>query len=226
MESEFLDHIPWERQYYSDTIISQLPFKSKKCIMCKMCGISYSDEIREIPYHIMHLNIVHCITELTDHPERGFLIQKFIINELKSEAKCRTCKRVIKYNKYGLYLLKNHIEIYHGSKSDIYKLIMTTRIESDILDKYFIIGSEATCPKCELKMDMTDLNIHIVEKVEVLFDHYLSHRYEEKCFICHNRRKSIMFYLFCSNNFIIISKSYYDWNEFSVKIVNYCYTYK
>jgi len=215
MESEFPNRIPWEEQYYSDNTILGSP----KSIKCKMCETTFLDEKITIPYRIKHLNEKHYITELTDHPERGFLQHKFVINTAESTAKCFTCKRVIYYNKYGLYLLKNHLEIYHGNSSYIYEKIAKTKIGCDTLNKYFIMGSEATCLKCEQKIGE--------ESLKELLKHYFSHRYEDKCFKFAKMRKSILFYLFCFNNFIIIRyQRHYDRNQFLIKIVNYCYRYK
>jgi len=192
-----------------------------------MCETSFLDVKITIRNRLKHLNEKHYITELTDHPERGFLQQKFVISTVESTAKCFTCKRVIEYNKYGLYLLKNHLEIYHGNSSYIYEKIAKTKIGCDTLDKYFVMGSEATCPKCELKIDMTFSEILAEKSLKELLDHYFFHRYKDKCFKFAKMRKSILFYLFCFNNFIIIRyQRYYDWNQFSIKIVNYCYTYK
>jgi len=117
MESKFPDRIQWERKYYCDIIYPG--YKSLKFVKCKMCEKTFLDTRENIPHRIKHLNERHYITELTDHPEREFLQQKFVINTVESRAKCYTCKNVIEYNKYGLYLLKNHLEIYHGNSSDM-----------------------------------------------------------------------------------------------------------
>jgi len=64
----------------------------------------------------MHLYTSHSITELTDHPKREYYRKKFIVNEENSEASCCTHKRVIVYD---MYLVKNHLETYHG-KNQVY----------------------------------------------------------------------------------------------------------
>jgi len=211
MEPESSDRIPWERQYYGDIKIPHCPSKT---IKCKMCGTPFLDTITEIPYLISHLYIEHHKTELTDHPEREFLLQKFSINEKNSEAKC-VCERVIVYDMYGLYLLKNHVEIYHGNSSHIYEIIAKTESGRDTLDKYIIMGSEATCPKCELKIDMIHSETQVVEKVKELLEHYFSHRYKEKCYICYNARKFdfVLFVLFQFHNNSIFLRCY-DWIQF------------
>jgi len=84
MESEIPDRIPWENQYYSHIIISDFP----KSVKCKMCEKTFLDTRINIPYRIKHLNEKYYKTELTDHPERGFLQQKFVINTVESRAKC------------------------------------------------------------------------------------------------------------------------------------------
>jgi len=120
-----------------------------------------------------------------------------------------------------MYLLKNHVELYHGNYSHIYKRIAEIKSGCYTLDKYFIMGSEATCPKCELKIDTTHSETHTREKLKELFEHYFSHRYKKKCFKFANMRKWILFYFFCSNNFIIIRyKRYYDCNQFLINFLN------
>jgi len=188
MESECLDRIPWGRQYYCEITTPETFFKFLKCLCC---GITFLDDKTEIP-NISHLNKVHRITELTHHPERVLFKQKFFINTAKSIAKCRSCARKkIVYNQYGLYLLKNHVEIYHKENLQTYELITKTKGGRDILDKYFIIGNEALCLKCDRKIDMTHSKTQPAEKVKELLEHYFSHRYEEKCSIfatrCRNR---------------------------------------
>jgi len=177
--SEFQDRIPWERQYYIDIII---PHSKVRTIKCVRCGTAFLDEETQIPYHISHMNR-HGITELTDHLERAFFEQNFHISTVKSTAKCCICKRIIEYNQHGLYLLKNHIEIYHEKSLQKYELITKIVEGCHTLDKYFIIGNEAMCPKCEKKIDMTHAETLPAEKVKELLDHYFSHRYKEKCFI-------------------------------------------
>jgi len=111
--------------------------------------------------------------------------------------------------------------------SYIYERTAKTKIGCDTLGKYFVMGSEATCPKCELKIDMTFSEIFTEKSLKELLDHYFFHRYKDKCVKLAKMRKSILFYLFCFNNFIIFRyQRYYNRNQFSIKIVNYCYTYK
>jgi len=124
----------------------------------------------------MHLYTSHKITELTEHPEREFLLRKFITYEESAKAICRSCERVIYYDKYGVYLLKNHVELYHQNYSHIYKIIAQIESGCYILDKYYIIGNEATCPKCELKIDITHSETQTREKLNELLEHYFSHR--------------------------------------------------
>jgi len=195
---ETVDRIPWEKKYCSNiTIFLLLP-----SIKCNICEIVFPREEKLIRYFIMHLYKSHKITELTEHPEREFLLQKFIIHEENTKAQCRTCKRIIVYNMYGMYLLKNHLETYHGKNSSIYEKAVHTEKGRDILNKYYITGNEATCPKCELKIDCTDLK-HTEERLIELLRHYFSHnRYKQKKKICFYLPKRVI--LFCFNNFIII----------------------
>jgi len=177
---EYPHHIPWERQHYEPLKIPYHP----KCIKCKLCGTAFIDKRKYIPCHINHLKEVHNITELCNYPYGNYLQWRFNINEELSEAKCRLCSHKIEYYEYGLYLLKNHIEIYHRNSSRIYNLIARTEKGRDTLNKYFIMGIEATCPKCGLKIDMTHTETHAVEKVKALLEHYFFHRYKKKvlCF--------------------------------------------
>jgi len=165
---------------------------------CKFCATVFLDDRTYIPYRIKHLKEEHNITELSNYPYRDYLQQSFIINEKSSKALCHLCAHVIKYNMYGLYLLNNHIEIYHGNSSRTYKLIVKTEKGRDTLNKYFIMGIEATCPKCGLKIDMTHSEIHAVGKVEELLEHYFSHRYKKNVLRLLKRKTR-----FCFTSFVI-----------------------
>jgi len=201
MDSEFPDRIPWERQYYCDITIPRCP----KSIKCKTCGTAFLDEKKYIPFHIKHLKERHNTTELTHHPKNEFLKEYFIINEENFTAKCRfeCCKHfLIDYNKYGLYLLINHFEIYHGNDSYIYERITRTEIGCDTLNKYFIMNGEATCTKCDEMINMSGADLYIISeiKLEELLERYFSHRYENTCFIFAKTRKN----RFCFTSFIPI----------------------
>jgi len=185
MESEFPDRFPWERKYYRNIIIP----RGSNFIKCDMCVQAFPDVKTEIHNHIEHLNQVHRKTELTDHPDREYFREMFIINEENFEAICRTCQRVIVYKAYGLYLLKNHVEIYHKISSGTYKIIAKVETVCHMLDKYYIMGSKATCPKCDKEIDMTHSEIQAVGKVKELLEHYFSHRYKTKCFMFVKTRK-------------------------------------
>jgi len=171
-------------------------------IECNICNAVFSKKTKYLRYFKMHLYEAHKITELTNHPKREYFRKKFIINEENSEAKCRTCQEVIVYTgeRYGLYLLKNHIEIYHGKNSHIYWLIRLTKNGCHTLKEYYIKGTMATCPKCGIKIDVTRLAKHPVKKVKELIDHYTTHKYEEKCLIFATRRKN----RFCFTCFVPI----------------------
>jgi len=177
MESEFPDRIPWENRYYSDRIFPNK--KSLNSVECKLCNTSFPNLKKTIPSRLKHLKEEHYITELTDHPERGFFYHNFLINAVESTAKCFTCEKVISFNKYGLYLLKNHLEIYHGVNSYSYTTIAETKIGCDTLDKYFIINTEAACPKCELKIDLIGSELKHMAKINLktLLEHYISHSF-------------------------------------------------
>jgi len=151
--SLYEDRILWERkrwEYCTDIIIPFLP----NSIKCNICKEAFPSEGRRTHvYFTRHLYTSHKITELTEHSEREFLLQKFIINEEQTIAQCRICTDKITYNRYGVYILKNHFEVYHGEKSILYERALNTEGGHGILKKYFIKGSEATSPKCELKID-------------------------------------------------------------------------
>jgi len=174
----YLDRIQWERKYYRDLTT---PYRSS-IIECKLCKANGSVIISDF---IDHLREIHNITEITDY---DILVQEFTIREEEFTAECRICNSSIDYEMYGVYLLKNHWEIYHGNSSHIYKTIAETECGRDVLDEYIIMGSEATCTKCDRKMNMG--NSDSLNAVK-LFGHFLSHGYEEKCFIfaktCKNR---------------------------------------
>jgi len=174
-----VDDILSEKNYCNDRTIRP-PHNVIQCIICQAVFPKEGEYKQDF---IKHLYTSHKITELTDHPKREYYRKKFIINEENSEAKCRTCQKVIAYNEYGLYLLKNHVEIYHGKNSHIYHLVTLTENGCHTLKKYFIKGIKATCPKCEIKINMTCAIARPAEKVKELLDHYFSHRYKEKCFI-------------------------------------------
>jgi len=209
---KYPDHIPWERQYYEPL---EIPHCSK-CIKCKLCATPFLDERKYIPIHINHLKEKHKITELSNYPYSNYLQRKFFINEESYTAICFLCAHEIEYNEYGLYLLNNHIEIYHGNSSR-YKLIVMTEKGRDTLNKYIIKGIEATCPKCGIKIDMTHTETHPIEKVKGLLEHYFSHRYKKKvlCFTSLltllKRVKHDFVLLLLLYNFIIIRyQKYYD----------------
>jgi len=167
---EYPDHIPWERQYYEPIRIPRY----SKSIKCNFCGTAFIDKRKYIPCHINHLKEEHNITELSNYPDRNYLQRKLYINEESSKATCYFCSREIEYNEYDLYLLKNNIEIYHGNSSRTYKLIVRAEKGRDTLNKCFIMGIEAMCPKCGIKIDMTHSEIHAVDKVKELLEHYFS----------------------------------------------------
>jgi len=109
-----------------------------------------------IPDFIDYLREIHNITEITDH---DILVREFTIREEEFTTECRTCNSSIDYKMYGVYLLKNHLEIYHGNSSHIYKIIAKTESGRYVLDEYIIKGSEATCTKCNRKINMENSDI-------------------------------------------------------------------
>jgi len=79
------------------------------------------------------------------------------------------------------------LEIYHEKKSSTYEKAVNTEKGRDIENKYFITGNEATCPKCELKMDWTDLK-HTEERLIKLDTTFLIIGMKKRkfVFICQN----------------------------------------
>jgi len=181
--SIYTDRIQWERKYYKDLTA---PHHSNivECILCEAI------ESVIIPDFIDHLRCVHKIREIIHHPDHDILLQKFTIDEEEFTAECRICNSSIDYKMYGVYLLKNHLEIYHGNSSHIYKTITNTESGRDTLDKYIITGSKAMCPKCDLKINMADSDLFTEIKLEELLEHYFGHRFEEKCFRFVKTRKN------------------------------------
>jgi len=202
MESGLLDRIPWERNYY---IKLEIPNRIKKAyglkiIKCIKCGKPFLDEEEQIQYHVSHLSEVHDITELTEHPEREFFKENFLIDTKKSTATCRICYKrrhlkKIAYSQHGLYLLRNHFEIYHEKYFENYELIMKTEGGRQILDKYVIKGLEAACPKCNQKIDMTQSKTQPAPKVYQLLQHYYLERYKKKNVLYFPRRENQFFVL-------------------------------
>jgi len=181
--STYSDRFQWERKYCKYLTPSSI-------VECRLCeNLSTGKTI--ISDFTDHLRVVHNIREIFDHPDHGTLLQEFTINEEECTAVCKICNSSINYIMYGVYLLKNHLELYHGNSSHIYKTIATTESGRDTLDKYIIKGSEATCPKCYQKINMADADLLTKIKLEELIEHYFCHKYEKKCFIfaktCKNR---------------------------------------
>jgi len=178
----YSNRIRWERKYYKD-------LTAQNIVECRLCEKPRIENV--ISDFIDHLRSVHNVREIFDHPDHCTLLREFTINEEEFTAVCKICNSSIDYRMYGVYLLKNHLEMYHGNSSHIYKTIANIQSGHDTLDKYIIIGSEATCPKCDKKINMADADLLTEIKLEELLEHYFSHTYEEKCFIfaktCENR---------------------------------------
>jgi len=187
------DRIQWEIKYYRNLTFP----RNSNLIQCNKCEAT---ESIILPDFIDHLREIHKITEITHHPDHNFLLRNFEICDEEFTAKCITCKSSINYKMYGVYLLKNHFEIYHGNSSDIYNTIVKTESGRDMLDKYFILGSEASCTKCYRKINMTDSELFTERKLEELLEHYFFHRYKEKCFIFVKTREN----RFCFTYFVLI----------------------
>ncbi|KYN37690.1 hypothetical protein ALC56_07889 [Trachymyrmex septentrionalis] len=70
-------------------------------------------------------------------------------------GQCTICLENVVYNDSD-YLIKNHWEMYHGSKSNIYKDVIQKREVRQVLNKYQIDGSMAKCFKCDAEMDLEE----------------------------------------------------------------------
>jgi len=94
-------------------------------------------------------------------------------------GQCTICLENVVYNS-GDYLIKNHWEMNHGSKSNIYKDIIQKREVRQVLNKYQIDGSMAKCFKCDAEMDLEE---NIKTKLIPLLLHWhtgFHSRYEKK----------------------------------------------
>jgi len=176
------DRMQWERKYFKD-------LTAQNIVECRLCENRRTENVI-ISDFIEHLRSVHNIREVFDHPDHGTLLREFTINGEEFTAMCGTCNSLIDYRMYGVYLLKNHLEIYHGNSSRIYKKIANIESGRYTLDKYIIMGSEAMCTKCDQKINMADADLLTEIKLEELLEHYFSHRYEDKCFIFAKTRKN------------------------------------
>jgi len=138
----------WMRQYLKQ-------YENPERIQCATCKIetffSRGTRILDFQRHLCHL---HKITELNDHPERNKLKRYFeIIYERDCIGICVFCKMRVEYGR-GVYLLKNHLEIYHEPRSTIYIPIINSREGREMLDKCVITGGNAKCIKCELIINL------------------------------------------------------------------------
>lgn len=70
-------------------------------------------------------------------------------------GQCTICLENVIYNGSD-YLIKNHWEMNHGSKSNIYKDVIQKREVRQVLNKYQIDGSMAKCFKCDAEMDLEE----------------------------------------------------------------------
>jgi len=151
-----------------------------QCAICKI-GIFFSKRTRILDFQ-RHLCQIHKITELNDHPERNKLRRYFeIIYERDCIGICVFCKMRVKYRR-GVYLLKNHIEIYHEPRSFVYISIVKSRKGREMLDNCVVTGGNAKCIKCELTIKLDVLLED--RRLLTLQEHFRKHhfRYGQKYF--------------------------------------------
>jgi len=212
--SESQARVPWEIKYGEVT-------DNPNIIRCKLCqtNLLFSEFTK-------HLYITHKISELTDHPNREFLEKNFIIDLNLSTGRCRICGTLICYNLHGIYLLQNHYEIFHSDNSDLFKTVVKAENGKDILSNFILKNKKAVCRSCELQINIEHLDVLTADALTELVNHHFSHdRYEDNFFIFDKRSGNRFCFtcFFFFNNFIIIPyQTNYDWNQFSIKIVNYC----
>jgi len=153
--------------------------KCPSCLRCEYCSSRFRNRNR-IDKFIRHLYKEHQITELSEHSKRFKLERAFDIRPKQYKGICKKCKKRIKYSN-GVYVLQNHLEIYHKDNSNIYKEIRNTKIGSELLNRYIIKNSEAKCSKCGL---VIHLKPHTKAKLIALLEHWNDHfGYEKKNFL-------------------------------------------
>jgi len=188
--SEIQARISWQNKYCR--VLTDNPDEIE-CIFCKKIYLKLHRD-----YFTKHLHDKHQISELDEHPNRGFLEKFFIISVEMEKGRCIKCTKLISYEKRGLYLLENHYEMFHGDNVKLFKMVVNSENGKEILNHFFLLKSKkAACTSCELKINIEHLDALTAETLTKLAEHYFSHdRYEDNflifdettenrfCFIC------------------------------------------
>jgi len=193
-------------------------------IKCNYCPTDFSKS--PIVFFTIHLYFKHWISELTDHPNREFLENNFSIYAYSVNAWCKTCGAFIPYKLRvnGTYLLQNHYEIFHSDNVGLFNTVIKAEYGKTILNNFIITDKKATCITCNRQINIEHLRALTLETLTDLVKHFFSHdRYDNNFFIFDKTSGNrFCFTCFFPNNFIIRYQTYYDWNKFLTKIVNYC----
>jgi len=173
----YIARIPWENKYYE--VLTDIP----NIIKCKICPRTY--RLKSKKDFMEHLYDKHQISELTCHPNRGFLEENFniYVKTKKGRCKAKTCPKLIPY-KGGMYNLENHYEMFHSNNANLFSTVVKIENVREILNNFILMGMEAVCISCELQFNIEHLDIHTADTLINLAEHYFSHnRYEDNFFI-------------------------------------------
>ncbi|KYN23096.1 hypothetical protein ALC57_04881 [Trachymyrmex cornetzi] len=149
-------------------------------ITCAYCDkVFIKSEKNYIRKFINHL-YDHGLTELDGHSRCKELKEKFQIMQNQryvGVCKDQMCKLQIIFFR-GTHLLQNHLEIYHGNRSSIYKNVIrrNMRVQHILLNNYLIIGkNNAQCLICKGEASLRNLELQIEETLDELKNHWAKH---------------------------------------------------
>jgi len=186
--SEIQARTSWENKYCELT-------DTPNTIKCKFCPNIFP-KLQRV-YFTKHLYKVHRISELTEHPNREFLENKFTINFDSENGKCKTCEAVISYENRGMYLLENHYEMIHDN-ANLFRTVLKIVNGEEMLNNFILLKSvKAVCTSCELKINIENLDVLPAETLTKLAVHFFSHdRYVDN-FLIFNKTTKNRFCLTC-----------------------------
>jgi len=153
-------------------------------IKCNYCLTIFSKS--KIVFFTIHLYNKHRISELTDHPNRGFLENNFSISVATGDALCKTCGAVIHYKSRvnGTYLLQNHYEMFHSDNIGLFNMVIKAEYGKEVLNNFILTDKEATCISCNRQINIEHLNVFTLDILIDLVKHFFSHdRYGNNFFI-------------------------------------------
>ncbi|XP_018345940.1 PREDICTED: uncharacterized protein LOC108750738 [Trachymyrmex septentrionalis] len=145
------------------------------CAYCnKVFKKSDKNYIRKFIKHLHH----HGLTELDGHSRCKELKEKFeIMQNYVGICKKQKCKLQIIFVR-GVHLLQNHLEIYHGKRSNIYKNVIrqNMRAQHILLNNFFITSNNtAQCLICKFEESLSNLELQTEETLETLKEHWAGH---------------------------------------------------